>query len=480
MIAFLAIESFSATAYSAINPRRSLSAAEIFKKFSPAVVRIEVLLHGASLGIGSGFFISKNGEIATSLHVIRPWLLDAKTEIQIKLINNVTIGKAQVGHCGDTRGLDLCFLKVEYQPKSFLPLTRNQIQPGEPVVTIGHPRGLDFSISTGIISGVRQNKLGWREIQIDAAISPGNSGGPIINYQGQIVGVVYQFEQDGQNLNFGITTNELIKLKSLAPTGSAATYRSIAPARSYYLEQGQIKSKLAIQSSIEPALIGLHSNKSNHRPNGLKWMKFSLDNRSFISLLPDIFQNCVKVDESPGVSAMSCSSTNSDFVLTIQKRPHLPQGKLLRFRNKRLVAPRTLAIVDQLESDGTWEDIKQFEDSFLSRPTKAQCNGTQQFGDKTILPLSAEIRRQRQRIPIRENGFFQDATGSCSFETANDTDPGALSVSRWVETKKELYGINIWLADPAKLSYADAIIDLLIVSAGHHLDSTLKVSANSN
>lgn len=447
--------------------RGSLTPDGIFKRYKDAVVRIEVVLHGASLGVGSGFFIGKNGEIATSLHVVRPWLTHPDSDIRVRTANGQTLRNVQVGNCGDSRGLDLCLLKVTYQPKAFLPPSTAKVTPGESVVTIGHPRGLDFSISTGIVSAVRENPAGWNEVQVDAAISPGNSGGPIINSNGQAVGVVYQFERDGQNLNFGITSDELAKLLTTGEDNTRNIYRKISEARRHLNERGKRISRRAVEKLVRPAIQSISSpSSSNDRPTGFKWMKAALDDRSFLMLLPELIQSCERTDEGEGVLATSCSSNGGDLILTIQRRPRTLEGALTTYRGRKLVNPRHLSVVDRLEAEGQWEKIKSFEHAFLSRPGPAKCQSMVKANGQITVVAADESAH----LKLRNKGFFQNATAICRFETENDSEPGAVSFSQWIEFGSDFYGINVWTADPSRLQFAQSLADLVLISAGTSAD----------
>ena len=86
------------------------------------------------------------------------------------------------------------------------------ISSGDPVVAIGNPLGLEYSVTEGIISEVRTTPEGLRVIQTDAAVSPGNSGGPLFNQNGEVIGVVSfnlsSSQDEGQNLNFAVSIDE--------------------------------------------------------------------------------------------------------------------------------------------------------------------------------------------------------------------------------------------------------------------------------
>jgi S1-C subfamily serine protease len=85
---------------------------------------------------------------------------------------------------------DLAVLRTSQR---FTPLARSKtdVEPGDPVIVVGAPLGLDNTVTTGVVSAIRDDVQGLatRVIQFDAAINPGNSGGPVINAEGQVVGI---------------------------------------------------------------------------------------------------------------------------------------------------------------------------------------------------------------------------------------------------------------------------------------------------
>lgn len=436
-------------------PPQALTPDGIFKTYKSAVVRIEVSLRGASLGVGSGFFISKGGEIVTSLHVIRPLLNHPDTDIKIKLANGKIFHSVRVGACSDRRGVDLCLLKINATPTSLLPMTSADVTPGESIVAIGHPRGLDFSISTGIVSAIRAHPAGWNEVQIDAAISPGNSGGPIINRFGQAIGVVYQYERDGQNLNFGIRGDEVQRLRS-----AGLSFLEVKDARKDFFERSKRLAKYETDTWVKPALQSLSDIKN--RPTGLKWMKAQLGEVSFLILLPNIFQICEKGEGDADVASTTCSSAGGDLVVTLQKRHRSLEGSLASYRGRRLVQPRLLNIVDRLETEGVWQESSSQQASFTSRPSPSRCSAFQK--------KSVAASDESGPITIRRNGFFQNASAICRFETENDAEPGAISTSQWIEVGDDFFGLNVWAADPARLVFLQGLSDLILTSAGHSSD----------
>ncbi len=191
------------------------SISDVFKEVSPSVVFIAAtsidpfkIINRVKTGIGSGFIISKDGLILTNSHVVF-----GSQHIVVTLDNGTkAIGKL----IGADPILDLAVLKIPPPPEG-LPVISlgdsNAIQVGEQVMVIGNPLGLEQTLTLGIISGVNrilsESLLGERHplIQTDAAISPGNSGGPLVNRYGEVIGITTSFLHDAQNIGFALPIN---------------------------------------------------------------------------------------------------------------------------------------------------------------------------------------------------------------------------------------------------------------------------------
>jgi len=174
------------------------SASEIFEKNINSVFAVCVLVSKDEYAvIGSGFFISGNIGM-TNYHVIKDnskffiKTKDGSFEEVTEIINY-------------SKDLDYAFLKINVR-KPHPPVQVANARPpiGEDVVLIGNPRGLEFSLSKGVVSAYRKIVLSDKEdyIQVDAAASPGNSGSPLFNIYGQVVGILTSGLQDCQNCNF--------------------------------------------------------------------------------------------------------------------------------------------------------------------------------------------------------------------------------------------------------------------------------------
>ncbi|MGQ9754053.1 MAG: S1C family serine protease [Thermaceae bacterium] len=144
-------------------------------------------------GTGSGFVIDKEGHILTNHHVV-----EGAAQITVKFHNDPKAYQAKV--VGSAPPLDLALLKVEAPKEKLLPLVlgdSDQILVGQKAIAMGNPFGLEFTVTQGIVSAIRENPgavgdesgLVPQVIQTDAAINPGNSGGPLLNSRGEVIGI---------------------------------------------------------------------------------------------------------------------------------------------------------------------------------------------------------------------------------------------------------------------------------------------------
>lgn len=158
-------------------------------------------------GTGSGFIISRDGEILTNAHVV-----DGVDTVNVTLKD----GRSFVGKVMGTDPVtDVAVVKIQANNLPTVTLgDSEQLKPGEWAIAIGNPLGLDNTVTKGIISatGRSSSQVGVPDkrvqfIQTDAAINPGNSGGPLLNASGQVIGMNTAIIQGAQGLGFAIPIN---------------------------------------------------------------------------------------------------------------------------------------------------------------------------------------------------------------------------------------------------------------------------------
>jgi uncharacterized protein (TIGR02145 family) len=194
-------------------------ATNIYRNTVNSTVTIET-----DIGLGSGFFISEN-IIVTNYHVI-----EGASEAYCYTNNSSSKYKIE-GYLAVDKLVDLILLKVSGLNRTALRIASGSPTPGQKIFVIGSPKGLPATISDGIISGLRDFE-GKKLIQITAPISPGSSGGPVLNANGELIGVSVGQFKEGQNLNFAIPKSNLellLKLKSTIPRSITTLYDIIRP-----------------------------------------------------------------------------------------------------------------------------------------------------------------------------------------------------------------------------------------------------------
>lgn len=207
-----------------------LSLADLIEQVEPCCVRVDVTLANGS-AIGSGFVVDDTGWVATNHHVVSGGVsakvtFADKTEFPVEGVIAYDMRR------------DLAILK--FRPKGkvrALPLAKATPRKGESAVAIGAPVGLSFSATEGIISAIREGaelKTFGQEadgtwLQTSTPISSGNSGGPLLNVQGEVLGANTASLNSTQNINFAISSLDIAELMTTAAKNKVRDLATIEP-----------------------------------------------------------------------------------------------------------------------------------------------------------------------------------------------------------------------------------------------------------
>ncbi|HKZ34093.1 MAG TPA: trypsin-like peptidase domain-containing protein [Candidatus Nanoarchaeia archaeon] len=181
------------------------SAGEDFSGIIESSIPSVVIIRTDS-GQGAGFIIDEDGYIVTNAHVLADESGYLATGIHAINYGGERIDLEFIGYDNE---LDIALLKAQGDYKALELGDSDNVKIGERVIAIGNPYGLTFSVTEGIISGIhRQGPNGLSAyIQIDAALNPGNSGGPLIDKQGNVIGMNNFKISGGENLGFALESD---------------------------------------------------------------------------------------------------------------------------------------------------------------------------------------------------------------------------------------------------------------------------------
>ena len=192
------------------NIDKELTAEELYEKVSPSVV--EITGESASaISTGTGFFYDDKGTVITNYHVI-----EKCTTAFITLSNGKSYDVVQV--LGYSESKDIAILSTSCNNSVPLKIRSSAVKTGEKVYAIGSSLGLSGSLSDGIVSSAEREVEGHIYIQTTAPISHGNSGGPLLDSKGYVVGITTASFTDGQNLNLAIPIAEIDTISTQNPT----------------------------------------------------------------------------------------------------------------------------------------------------------------------------------------------------------------------------------------------------------------------
>ena len=225
---------------------------EIVRRVKPSVVAVITYdAKGNGLMSGSGFFI-RPGQVLTNLHVLR-----GAHRAEIRTLEGKGKVYPVVGMSGVDDDADLAVLSVNMPPERSRALELSSTMPedGERIFVIGNPLRLEGSVSDGIVSAVREVPNLGKIIQITAPISHGNSGSPLFNMRGQVIGVVTIKVVNGQNINLALAAMRVAQLRP----EKLVTFNDLA-ARNRAGQQAEAMAESWYRSGLDSLWLGNYEN----------------------------------------------------------------------------------------------------------------------------------------------------------------------------------------------------------------------------
>jgi S1-C subfamily serine protease len=218
------------TAFLVACPAFAGSLADLIERIEPSCVRVDVR-GPEGTGIGSGFIAREGDWVVTNYHVVA-----GMKEGRVQFSDESTADIE--GFLAYDKSRDIAVIKIKIDEKRTpLSLLRTPPRKGETAIAIGAPQGLSFTATEGIISALRTGadlrQLGAERdgdwIQISVPISPGNSGGPVLNTDGSVIGMSTMGVVSGQNLNFAISSADILSTLERAATATVRDLAKIEP-----------------------------------------------------------------------------------------------------------------------------------------------------------------------------------------------------------------------------------------------------------
>jgi S1-C subfamily serine protease len=268
----------------------------------PSVVRIHPISEDGQMGVGSGVVVSTDGLILTNSHVAR-----GEACLEVVVSDGRVLMACPVGDDPDT---DLALIKID-KPVT-LPAAKigdsKALRRGQLVVAIGNPLGFEATVTAGVVSAVGRSLRGETGrliedlIQTDAALNPGNSGGPLVSTRGEVVGINTAVIAGAQNICFAVSSNtaafvmaELLKYGRVRRGFVGISAQQVAITRQLAMAAGLTQATAAIIAGLEAgspaALAGLREGDvivgvGERRITGVDDLLRALDHNSIGRALP--------------------------------------------------------------------------------------------------------------------------------------------------------------------------------------------------
>jgi hypothetical protein len=219
----------------------------IAAQIAPTVVSIAAYDQwGETIGTGTGFFVDDQGTFVTNWHV-----LEGAMRLRVELSTGERFDNVYLVTDDQQRDVALLRIPAERTPAATLGVDQD-LEVGDPVYVMGNPLGLDRTFSNGMVSARRMIE-GSESIQITAPISPGSSGGPVMDERGRVVGIATWYYESGQNLNMAVPIRYVRPLLAMphVPTLFTGTSSTVTTLAATPLERSSRQREARIQTRAD-------------------------------------------------------------------------------------------------------------------------------------------------------------------------------------------------------------------------------------
>jgi hypothetical protein len=313
----------------------SFSEAKVSKQVlskKQSVVTIYIEDNKKTIAFGSGFIIDVNGLVVTNYHVIAPWKKSKTAKLLIKKSDQKFLTPVEIVATDEDK--DVAIIKVKETGLPAIKLAKKyKPAQGESVVVIGSPLGFETTVTDGIVSGIR-GEDGF--VQITAPIAQGSSGSPVLNTNGDAIGVATLLINDAQNLNFAIPVSYVEGILSKPVMEKAAKSNANYPSpRAFPIN---IAEDLKIKMAHIP-------------PNSIRWGIATNELKKIVNNL-----NC----EKDG-SVLVCDSITPDLTKVS-----------FAFENDKLVSFATMVMLPKSDPDSLTKEFSVIQVATGSQPRKRE------------------------------------------------------------------------------------------------------------